>query len=62
MIHDAGFTCAFCGEWNDTTVDGSVGDGQSYIEDCQVCCRPNVLDVVIDPEAGTAMITARYEG
>lgn len=39
------FQCAGCGEWNETTVDESAGARQQYVEDCQVCCKPNVLDV-----------------
>ena len=31
--------CPWCGEAFVTFFDASVG-GQSYIEDCQVCCRP----------------------
>jgi len=42
---NAGFQCAGCGEWNTTTVDPSAGSKQSYLEDCQVCCKPNVLHV-----------------
>jgi len=41
----AGFQCAGCGEWNETTVDESAGGSQSYVEDCQVCCKPNLLTV-----------------
>jgi hypothetical protein len=26
-------------------VDESAGTRQQYVEDCQVCCKPNVLDV-----------------
>jgi len=29
----AGFQCAGCGEWNETTVDSSAGRQQSYVED-----------------------------
>lgn len=32
-------SCPFCGETIELVVDISAG-GQSYIEDCQVCCRP----------------------
>ncbi|PSP05041.1 MAG: CPXCG motif-containing cysteine-rich protein [Cyanobacteria bacterium QS_7_48_42] len=42
------FSCAFCGESNPTFVDLSAGMQQSYIEDCQVCCRPNVLYLRVD--------------
>jgi len=35
--HD--ISCPYCGEVISVQVDISAG-GQSYIEDCQVCCRP----------------------
>ena len=41
----SGFQCAGCGEWNETVVDESAGSRQSYVEDCQVCCKPNVLQI-----------------
>ncbi|MGA6980169.1 MAG: CPXCG motif-containing cysteine-rich protein, partial [Candidatus Sulfotelmatobacter sp.] len=46
---EAEFQCAGCGEWNVTTVDESAGKRQSYVEDCQVCCKPNVLRVEYEP-------------
>jgi hypothetical protein len=45
MPLDAGFQCAGCGEWNETVVDESGGSRQFYVEDCQVCCKPNVLAI-----------------
>lgn len=42
------FTCAYCGEKNFTFVDPSQGKIQKYIEDCQVCCKPNDLSVSFD--------------
>jgi len=44
-IETARYQCAGCGEWNETTVDPSGGRKQEYVEDCQVCCKPNVLRV-----------------
>jgi hypothetical protein len=41
----ASFQCAACGEWNETVVDESGGGRQCYVEDCQVCCKPNVLEI-----------------
>jgi hypothetical protein len=58
---EAGFQCAGCGEWNQTTVDESAGRSQSYIEDCQVCCKPNVLDIRVDPDKQEFVITAQLE-
>jgi Cysteine-rich CPXCG len=58
---DTGFQCAGCGEWNDTTVDESAGSTQNYVEDCQVCCKPNLLRIAYDPEAEEFFITAELE-
>jgi hypothetical protein len=55
------FQCAGCGEWNLTTVDESAGRTQSYVEDCQVCCKPNVLRVRYDTGAHEFLITAQLE-
>jgi Cysteine-rich CPXCG len=46
----AAFQCAGCGEWNETVVDESGGARQCYVEDCQVCCKPNILDIRWDGE------------
>jgi len=42
------YHCAYCGETNHTFVDPSQGKTQKYIEDCQVCCRPNELSISYD--------------
>jgi hypothetical protein len=50
MESTAEYICAFCGEANPTFVDLSAGSQQSYVEDCQVCCQPNVLYIYLDEE------------
>ena len=57
----SGYTCAGCGEWNETTVDESAGSRQRYVEDCQVCCKPNVLRVSWDTGAEEFLIEAELE-
>ncbi len=57
----ATFRCAFCGELNEVDVDISAGSRQTYVEDCQVCCRPNLLRVRFDAE-GAARVEAEVEG
>jgi hypothetical protein len=57
----SGFQCSFCGEWNETVVDSSAGTRQSYVEDCQVCCKPNVLQIIWDASAGEYVILAELE-
>jgi hypothetical protein len=56
-----GFRCAGCGEWNETVVDESAGSRQSYVEDCQVCCKPNVLRIVWDISTQEYFIQAELE-
>lgn len=62
LMQNAEFYCAFCGEPNSTFVDVSAGNQQSYVEDCQVCCRPNILYVRIDEETLDMEIDTEYEG
>jgi len=40
-------------------VDDSLTQ-QSYVEDCQVCCRPIVMDVAVDLD-GDVTVSARSE-
>jgi hypothetical protein len=58
---ESGYVCAGCGEWNDIRVDESAGHRQSYVEDCQVCCKPNVLSVQWDAGADEFAIDAALE-
>jgi hypothetical protein len=39
------YVCPACGETIDVRVDPSAGSFQEYVEDCPVCCRPNVLRI-----------------
>jgi len=57
----SGFQCAGCGEWNETSVDEAAGSKQSYVEDCQVCCKPNLLNVWWDPDLGAFLMSAELE-
>jgi hypothetical protein len=58
---EAGFQCAGCGEWNSTALDESAGRHQSYVEDCQICCRPNLLRVEYDMASQEFLIAAALE-
>jgi hypothetical protein len=57
----SGFQCSYCGEWNVTEVDESAGGWQRYVEDCQVCCQPNVLIVRLDRQEQTFTVRAERE-
>ncbi len=41
------YACAFCGEENEILVDPSGGRRQTFTEDCAVCCRPNLITLVM---------------
>jgi hypothetical protein len=60
-MHEAHLQCAGFYEWVETTVDESGGSRQQYVEDCQVCCQPNVLSITWDREAAAYMISAELE-
>lgn len=53
--------CPYCGERLVIFIDRSVR-AQTYIEDCQVCCRPITLTVTLDAADDTrAHVEARPE-
>ena len=52
-------SCPYCGETISVLVDDSLPD-QQYVEDCQVCCRPIVLNVSVDND-GDVAVQARSE-
>jgi len=59
LQHFVDLRCPYCGEWIEVVVDASAGP-QSYVEDCQVCCRPIELVVGID-EDGEPTVAARTQ-
>ena len=38
--------CPYCNEQLEVAIDWSVTE-QSYVEDCQICCRPMELTVTV---------------
>jgi hypothetical protein len=45
MEESGRFLCAHCGERNIIPLEVSGERVQTYVEDCQVCCKPNYLVV-----------------
>ncbi len=41
------FQCPYCWEDISMLVDYSISN-QNYIEDCEICCNPIQLDIVIE--------------
>ncbi len=48
MQQHASYVCDSCGEAIEIPIDVSAGSRQDYVEDCPVCCNPNVVHVTID--------------
>ena len=49
--------CPYCGEPFDTLIDLSAGS-TSYIEDCQVCCRPIELGIEVAMDGSLSSVSA----
>jgi hypothetical protein len=49
-------TCPYCGEGVDIALDPGSGARQEYVEDCEVCCQPWLLNVVYG-EGGQASVS-----
>jgi hypothetical protein len=60
LTEDASYVCDACGEEVVIPVDLLAGGSQEYVEDCPVCCRPNIVHVEID-EAGDVRVWATAE-
>jgi len=60
LSDEASYTCGSCGEEIVVPIDASAGDHQQYVEDCPVCCSPNVVFVDLD-EDGSARVTSEPE-
>ena len=60
MYSDAAYLCNACGEQIVVPLDVSGGNRQDYVEDCPVCCRPNLIRVEFDEE-GDVRISAEAE-
>jgi hypothetical protein len=50
--------CPYCGEPFETQVDASAGSA-SYIEDCQVCCRPIEISLTVADDGTVSSINAQ---
>jgi hypothetical protein len=55
-MNDEGFYgCTSCGEENAVAIDMSAGLVQKLIENCSICCHPNVIHVESD-ESGEVRV------
>jgi transcription elongation factor Elf1 len=57
MLFDTQVDCPYCGESFETSVDCSAG-GQTYIEDCPVCCQPIEMRSSVDIDGSLLGVSA----
>jgi hypothetical protein len=50
--------CPYCGEGFETSADASAGPCK-YVEDCQVCCQPIEMELMVDADGNFAELVAR---
>jgi hypothetical protein len=60
MKDESSYNCDSCGEEIVLPTDLSAGSAQEYVEDCPVCCCPNVIHVEVD-DAGDVRVRAERE-
>lgn len=61
MQDEATYICDGCGEEIVIPIDPSAGLSQEFVEDCPVCCQPNVVHVDIDEDSGEVRAYAERE-
>ncbi len=52
---EAEYVCQSCGEVIVIPLDASNGRDQEYVEDCPVCCHPNVISIEIHDDGETSV-------
>jgi hypothetical protein len=50
MPQEVSYVCDASGEEIVIPIDSTQGEEQSFVEDCPVCCRPNVVQVHIESD------------
>jgi hypothetical protein len=59
-VSEGTYVCDACGEEIVIPLDLSQGAHQSYVEDCPVCCHPNLIHLTLD-ELGEVQVRAEPE-
>ena len=60
MLEERSIDCPYCGESISISIDPSTGN-DTYVEDCQVCCRPIVSHLSTDPHGDIVDLVVRRE-
>jgi hypothetical protein len=58
---EGSYICPSCGEQIEIPLDRSAGAEQDYVEDCPVCCNPNVIHLEFFGDGEPARVWAEAE-
>jgi hypothetical protein len=58
---EGAYVCPACGEEIVIPLDLSAGSEQEYVEDCPVCCHPNLVHVEFFGDGETPRVWAEAE-
>jgi predicted RNA-binding Zn-ribbon protein involved in translation (DUF1610 family) len=58
---EGSYICPTCGEAIIIPLDRTGGDDQKYVEDCPVCCNPNVIHAEFSGDGETPRVWAEAE-
>lgn len=61
MLEEHFFTCPYCWQQISMLLDLSV-EAQTYVEDCEVCCRPILIHYETEDEALVAFDASQDAG
>jgi len=60
MLESISFNCPYCASPNESALDPHQGSRQEWITDCEVCCKPIVVQIELDGEE-LLSVSARQE-
>lgn len=59
-VDESEYWCPYCAQPNTLEIDPTGGRRQQFTTDCEVCCRPIRITLVLDAD-GSPMIDAEAE-
>ncbi len=60
LLEECAADCPYCGEPITLLIDTSCAE-QSYVEDCEVCCQPMVVNVFVDEDGRVGLHVNRED-
>lgn len=58
---DEEFACPYCGEMISIRVDQTASRRQSFVTDCEICCKPIQAEVTIEADGYVDLVAKGEE-